>query len=93
MSDPTPCEVVLDYERDAIVFDGTALPFPLSGVGARAVVEGGRGVVTITLEVDQVRSVAALPSKPEPGEAPTASPTPEQTFEAQFDAIRGANRG
>ncbi|QDF17106.1 head-tail connector protein [Gordonia phage William] len=93
MSDVTPCEVVLDYNRDVIVFDGTDLPFPLSGTGTRAVVDGGRAVVTIAIEVDQVRSIAQLPAKPDTDESPTAPPTPEQTFEAQLDAIRGANRG
>ncbi|QFG09637.1 hypothetical protein PBI_PIPP_11 [Gordonia phage Pipp] len=90
MSDVTPCEVVLDYNRDVVVFDGADLPFPLSGIRARAVAEDGRAVVTLTLDVDQVRTVAALPEKPEePEDAP--APGPEQRFENQLDAIRRQN--
>ncbi|ANA86878.1 hypothetical protein PBI_UTZ_11 [Gordonia phage Utz] len=87
---PTPCEVVFDYARDVVVFDGTDLPFPLSAIRARAVAEDGHAVVTLTLDVDQVRTVAALPEKPdEPEEAP--APGPEQRFENQLDAIRRQN--
>ncbi|MDJ0006513.1 hypothetical protein [Gordonia alkanivorans] len=89
----TPCEVVLDYARDTVVFDGTDLPFSLSAIHAKAIVEDGRTVVTLTLEVDQVRSVAAMPEKPESPEEP-AVPSPEQQFESQLDRIRnGARRG
>ena len=92
----SPCEVVLDYARDAVVFDGADLPFSLSAVVAKAIVEDGRAVVTLTLEVDQVRSVAAMPEKPEKPETPEAPavPSPEQQFESQLDRIRnGARRG
>ncbi|AMS03089.1 head-tail connector protein [Gordonia phage Obliviate] len=90
MSDATPCEVVLDYNRDVVVFDGKDLPFPLSGIRARAVAEDGHAVVTLTLDVDQVRTVAALPQKPEePKDVP--APGPEQQFESRLDAIRRQN--
>ncbi|UVF60285.1 hypothetical protein SEA_MURP_11 [Gordonia phage Murp] len=86
----TPCEVVLDYARDVVVFDGTDLPFPLSAIRARAVAEDGHAVVTLTLDVDQVRTVAALPQKPEESEDVPAT-GPEQRFESQLDAIRRQN--
>ncbi|QWY84280.1 hypothetical protein SEA_JALAMMAH_12 [Gordonia phage Jalammah] len=87
---PTPCEVVFDYARDVVVFDGTDLPFSLSGIQARAVAEDGHTVVTLTLDVDQVRTVAALPEKPEEPED-TPAPGPEQRFESRLDAIRRQN--
>ncbi|QDF17456.1 hypothetical protein SEA_PHROSTEDPHLAKE_12 [Gordonia phage PhrostedPhlake] len=87
---PAPCEVVFDYARDVVVFDGTDLPFPLSGIRARAVVEDGHTVVTLVLDVDQVRTVAALPQKPEEPEDVSA-PGPEQRFESRLDAIRRQN--
>ena len=87
---PTPCEVVFDYTRDVVMFDGTNLPFPLSGIEARAVVEDGHTVVTLVLDVDQVRTVAALPQKPEETEGVPA-PGPEQQFESRLDAIRRQN--
>ncbi|QNJ58417.1 hypothetical protein SEA_ARCHIS_12 [Gordonia phage Archis] len=87
---PAPCEVVFDYARDVVVFDGTDLPFSLSGIQARAVAEDGHAVVTLTLDVDQVRTVAALPEKPEESEHAPA-PGPEQRFENQLDAIRRQN--
>ncbi|ATN90823.1 hypothetical protein SEA_LYSIDIOUS_11 [Gordonia phage Lysidious] len=87
---PTRCEVAFDYARDVVVFDGTDLPFPLSAIRARAVAEDGHAVVTLTLDVDQVRTVAALPEKPEdPEDAP--APGPEQQFESRLDAIRRQN--
>ncbi|QGJ87258.1 hypothetical protein SEA_WOCKET_12 [Gordonia phage Wocket] len=90
----TPCEVVLDYARDVVVFDGTDLPFPLSAIRARAVAEDGHAVVTLTLDVDQVRTVVALPDKPEAREDNPPTPGPEQQFENQLDRIRnGARRG
>ncbi|ANA85475.1 hypothetical protein PBI_BLUEBERRY_13 [Gordonia phage Blueberry] len=91
---PTPCEVVFDYARDVVMFDGTDLPFPLSGIQARAVAEDGHTVVTLTLDVDQVRTVAALPNKPDAPEDTPPAPGPEQQFENQLDRIRnGARRG
>ncbi|AMS03911.1 head-tail connector protein [Gordonia phage UmaThurman] len=90
MESATPCEVVFDYARDVVAFDGTDLPFSLSGIQARAVAEDGHTVVTLTLDVDQIRTVAALPEKPEaPEHAP--APGPEQQFENQLDAIRRQN--
>ncbi|AWN04126.1 head-tail connector protein [Gordonia phage Petra] len=87
---PAPCEVVFDYARDVVVFDGTDLPFSLSGIQARAVAEDGHTVVTLVLDVDQVRTVAALPQKPEEPEDMPA-PGPEQQFESRLDAIRRQN--
>ncbi|AXH49653.1 head-tail connector protein [Gordonia phage Frokostdame] len=87
---PTPCEVVFDHARDVVVFDGTDLPFPLSAIRARAVAEDGHAVVTLTLDVDQVRTIAALPEKPEAPEDDPA-PGPEQQFESRLDAIRRQN--
>ncbi|QDP44127.1 hypothetical protein SEA_JUJU_11 [Gordonia phage JuJu] len=93
---PTPCEIVLDYARDVVVFDGKDLPFPLSAARARGVAEDGHAVVTLTLDVDQVRTVAALPEKPDAAGDIPPEPGPEQRFENQLDAIRrqnGARRG
>ncbi|UVK58950.1 hypothetical protein SEA_KAPPAFARMDELTA_11 [Gordonia phage KappaFarmDelta] len=91
VSDAARCEVVLDYARDVVVFDGTNLPFPLSAIRARAVAEDGHAVVTLTLDVDQVRTVAALPEKPDALGDPPPAPGPEQRFESQLDAIRRQN--
>ncbi|GAC71028.1 hypothetical protein [Gordonia soli] len=90
MPDYTPVEIVLDYRDDKVTIDGTELPVALSSIGAKAVTEGGRATVTLTFEVDQVRSVAALPQKDDA--APTAPPTPEQGFEDRLDALRNHAR-
>lgn len=92
MTDSSPCRVVLDYDKDQVVFDGQALPVPLSAVRAQATVADGRATVTLVLEVDEVQSIAEPPRKPD---ADTwTAPQPERMFEDQLDAIRqGARRG
>lgn len=86
MPDFVPFEVVLDYDADKVIIDGTELPCPLSLIGAKAITEDGRATVTLTLEVDQVRSVAAPPPAPEP--APEPPPTAEQQFEQRLAHAR-----
>lgn len=86
MPDLTPVEVVLDYEADEIRFDGKVLPFPLSAVQTKAKVGRQGADVTITLGVDQLRTVAPIPKKPEPTPEP---PTPEEVFEQRLARIRG----
>ena len=58
------------------------LSIPLTLIGAKAVTEDRRATVTLILEVDQVRSVAAATPAPEP--APEPPPTAEQQFEQRL---------
>ncbi|WP_454175372.1 hypothetical protein [Gordonia sputi] len=88
MTDSSPCRVVLDYDKDQVVFDGQVLPFPLTAVRAQAVVADGRATVTLVLEVDEVQSIAEPPRKPDDVADTWTAPAPEQMFEDQLDAIR-----
>lgn len=88
MTDSSPCRVVLDYDKDQVVFDGQVLPFPLTAVRAQAVVADGRATVTLVLEVDEVQSIAEPPRKPDVDVEQWTAPAPEQMFEDQLDAIR-----
>ena len=87
MTDFQPLEVVLDYDRDAVVFDGKDLPFALSAIVASAHVDHTAATVTLVLQVDSVRSVAKRPTHPEPVQVQPA-PSPEQSFEKRMEAIR-----
>lgn len=92
MSEFVPCEIVLDYELDEIRFDGTPLPFALTAVQAKAVIENGRSLVTVVLEVDQVRSVARLPEIPAVSvDKPPRELTPDEQFARQMRQAREAN--
>ncbi|KXT55929.1 hypothetical protein Y710_16400 [Gordonia sp. QH-12] len=83
-----PVGLILDYARDAIVFDGDDLPFPLSQIQIKVIQENDRAVAVLTLEVDAMRIIP--PPEPEPVE-PESVPTPVEAFEEKLARI--ARRG
>lgn len=81
-------DVVLDYELDEIRYRGEALPFPLSQTHAKAVTENGHTVLTLTLDVEQLRTVAPAPKPTVTIEKPMPPPTAEQMFDRQLQQAR-----
>jgi hypothetical protein len=83
-------EVVLDYQNDQVLFDGIALPFPLSTIDAAAKVTMGMVDVTLVLHVDKLSTTS--PPPPPPAEPLPEPMLPEEFFEQQLQRIR-AKRG
>lgn len=83
-----PREIVLDYKHDQIRYCGEVLPFSLSAAQSKAVVEHGRTVLTLTLDVEQLRTVAPAPEPTVSIEKPMPTPTAEQMFERQMQQAR-----
>ena len=88
----TANEIVLNYDRDEILFNGTELPFSLTAAQPKAVIEHHHStVVTLTLAVDQLRTIAPAPEPTVSIEKPHSIPTPDEQFEQRLNQIRKAN--